>query len=101
MTNEELTQAAETFVKALNARAEERIADGCEPLYKRFGFEVGRTHARVFTIDSAGHRSATAFVSADGYVRHSDSWKKPGRVIGAHGCSKVLDLVSGPVLTGR
>lgn len=99
MTKAELTTAAQTFVDALNKVLEDHVAAGRKPLYKRFGFEVGSKHARVFHIDGGDFRSAAAFVSSDGFIRRSDSWKKPGRILGALDCPKALAYVAGPILS--
>jgi len=87
------------FVNALNSRARARIEAGHPPLYREFGFTMGRTRARVFSFDSNrpdGGKQSHVFVCRDGLVRRSDSWEKSGRILGRPSDHKVLEYVGGP-----
>lgn len=89
---------AKVMCAALSARAEVfEKNNGKAPLYRDFGFEVGRKYARIFWTDRGGSRSALAFVDVDGVVRRSDSWKKAGRVLGKCLDVAVIAHVGGPV----
>lgn len=93
-----LKETAEAFCVALNARAAELQAQhGKRPLYRNFGFELGRKYARIFWATDSGQRSALAFVDADGVVRRSDSWKQAGRVLGQSDAREIIEYVAGPV----
>ena len=93
-----LEQQATAFCEALNARAVELTAKhGIKPLYRNFGFEVGRKYARIFWSTDSGQRSAAAFVDADGVVRRSDSWKQAGRILGQRDAVAVIEFVGGPL----
>jgi hypothetical protein len=87
------------FVATLNARAEAARAAGRKPLYPSFDYTLGPRHARVFCVNGSS-RSSRAFVGADGVVRRSDSWKKPGRALGAPTSEEVIAYVLGPILSG-
>lgn len=87
---------AKALCEALNARAAALQAEhGKAPLYRNFGYELGRKYARIFWSDKGGGRSALAFVDAEGVVRRADSWKKAGRLLGHR--VDVVDYVGGPL----
>ncbi len=92
-----LEEQATGFVAALNARAEALIASGKRPIYRNFGFELGRKYARIFWSTDSGARSALVFVAADGVVRRADSWKQAGRILGSADAENVVSWVCGPV----
>lgn len=81
------------FCTALNTRADKLAADGRRPLYRNFGFDLGRKRARIFS--DTGQRSARVFVDAEGIVRRADSWKRPGRTLGARDLDAVIAYVLG------
>ncbi len=89
---------AKTLCEALNARANDLQAkNGKAPLYRNFGYELGRKYARIFWATDSGARSALAFVDAEGTVRRSDSWKQAGRVLGHSVDELVIAYVGGPL----
>jgi hypothetical protein len=92
-----LEAQATAFCEALNARAAMLTAEGRRPLYRNFGFELGRKYARIFSTDGAGSRSASAFVDVEGVVRRADSWKKAGRIVGRCDELAAIAYVGGPV----
>lgn len=81
------------YVERLNESAQALIEAGKNPLYKVFGYSPpGPAHARIFCENGPG-RSSRAFFSRDGKIRRSDSWKKPGRILGEHTDPRVFDYI--------
>lgn len=98
MSNEFLSKVS-AIVNALNTQAAALAAEGKRPLYRNFGFTMGPRHARIFAMQGGDTRSARAFVGVDGNIRRSDSWKKPGRVLGSHESPDAYAYILGPVFS--